>query len=107
METGSEDTFKEFLRIKRSVQSQYNTEGSFLAAHALAATKDGESRHIEEGPTAKDAMEMAERQVNKGPAFVRATTGGLKPSDNNGVPTESVNVEPAENEEEIHMSEEE
>ncbi|KAG8790535.1 pre-mRNA-splicing factor syf1, partial [Serendipita sp. 399] len=43
VETGSEDTFKEYLRIKRSVQSQYNTEASFLAAHALGGQKDSQA----------------------------------------------------------------
>ncbi|KAK9465452.1 hypothetical protein V1512DRAFT_277445 [Lipomyces arxii] len=36
---GTEDTFKEMLRIKRSVQSQYNTDVNFIAAQTVA-TKD-------------------------------------------------------------------
>ncbi|GAA6035486.1 hypothetical protein JCM8097_000276 [Rhodosporidiobolus ruineniae] len=32
IETGSEDTFREYLRIKRAVQAAFNTEASYLAA---------------------------------------------------------------------------
>jgi pre-mRNA-splicing factor SYF1 len=49
VETGSEDTFKEFLRIRRSVQSLYNTEVQFLAAHALAGKKDGSKTGVDAG----------------------------------------------------------
>ena len=42
IETGSEDTFREMLRIKRSVQAQFNTEASYLAAQTLAAKKGTE-----------------------------------------------------------------
>lgn len=34
---GSEDTFREMLRIKRAVQASFNTETSYLAAKAAAA----------------------------------------------------------------------
>ena len=37
VDTGSEDTFREMLRIKRSVQASYNTESSFIAAQTAAA----------------------------------------------------------------------
>uniref|UniRef100_A0A5K3EJB3 Suf domain-containing protein n=1 Tax=Mesocestoides corti TaxID=53468 RepID=A0A5K3EJB3_MESCO len=36
---GNEDTLREMLRIKRSVQATYNTKVSFMASH-LAATKE-------------------------------------------------------------------
>ncbi|TPX34862.1 hypothetical protein SmJEL517_g02635 [Synchytrium microbalum] len=36
---GNEDTFKEMLRIKRSVQAKYNTDISFISAQLLAAKK--------------------------------------------------------------------
>ncbi|KAI9623400.1 hypothetical protein H4Q26_014568 [Puccinia striiformis f. sp. tritici PST-130] len=38
---GSEDTFREMLRIKRAVQASYNTETSYLAAKAAAARAAG------------------------------------------------------------------
>lgn len=34
---GNEDTFREMLRIKRSVQAQYNTQVNFMSAQMLAA----------------------------------------------------------------------
>ncbi|PFH55655.1 hypothetical protein XA68_17868 [Ophiocordyceps unilateralis] len=36
---GNEDTFKEMLRIKRSVQAQYNTDVNFIASQALARSQ--------------------------------------------------------------------
>jgi hypothetical protein len=39
IDTGSEDTLRKMLRIKRSVQAQFNTESSYLAARVLAASQ--------------------------------------------------------------------
>jgi pre-mRNA-splicing factor SYF1 len=89
VETGSEDTFKEYLRIKRSVQSQYNTEASFLAAHALGK---------------KDPMAAAEKQATKGPSFVRASATALPLPENNAEAEPTLAGEG--NEEEIQMSDE-
>jgi len=74
IETGSEDTFREMLRIKRSVQAQFNTEASYLAAQM--AVKEGQGV-IEEEDSAMpaDPMAAAERQAGggtKGPSFVSA-----------------------------------
>jgi pre-mRNA-splicing factor SYF1 len=71
IETGSEDTFREMLRIKRSVQAQFNTEASYLAAQALGTIQEVP----EEGKEPQDAMAAAERQAyagTNGPAFVAA-----------------------------------
>ncbi|RKO91332.1 hypothetical protein BDK51DRAFT_36031 [Blyttiomyces helicus] len=38
---GNEDTFKEMLRIKRSVQAKYNTEVNFISAQLLASRQQG------------------------------------------------------------------
>jgi len=80
IETGSEDTFREMLRIKRSVQAQYNTEVSYLAAQAAVAGKGGsvaDRGMDDEGDraAAADPMAMAEREASKGKglAFVAAT----------------------------------
>ncbi|KZT53566.1 hypothetical protein CALCODRAFT_474574 [Calocera cornea HHB12733] len=98
IETGSEDTFREMLRIKRSVQAQYNTEVSFLAAQAVAARK-GERLEEGEGPAAADEadpMARAERAAGvKGPAFVAAKE------------RTTVLQEEAVNEDEIRMDEDE
>jgi pre-mRNA-splicing factor SYF1 len=40
IETGSEDTFREMLRIKRAVQASFNTSTGYLAARAAAASKN-------------------------------------------------------------------
>ena len=72
IETGSEDTFREMLRIKRSVQAQFNTEASYLAAQ-MATKEAGEEDEEEEEPA--DAMAAAEKQAGggaNGPAFVAA-----------------------------------
>jgi pre-mRNA-splicing factor SYF1 len=82
IETGSEDTFREMLRIKRSVQAQYNTEVSFLAAQAVAARQGSGvgKKLVEEQEEAADPMAAAEREAKgKGPAFVAASQGtGIK-----------------------------
>ena len=46
IEHGSEDTFKEMLRIKRSVQAQYNTDVNFIASEALARGQGKSGRWI-------------------------------------------------------------
>ncbi|TFK54825.1 hypothetical protein OE88DRAFT_1653335 [Heliocybe sulcata] len=71
IETGSEDTFREMLRIKRSVQAQFNTETSYLAAQTMSAKKGG-SATPEADVDAADPMAAAERQagVKGAPAFV-------------------------------------
>ncbi|KAG8798080.1 pre-mRNA-splicing factor syf1 [Serendipita sp. 398] len=106
VETGSEDTFKEYLRIKRSVQSQYNTEASFLTAHALGGQKDAQATSA---PAPGDAMAEAEKQATKGPSFVRATTTVSKPVETNGdheMDEDAPNTGDG-NDEEIRMSDDE
>ncbi|KAH9934833.1 uncharacterized protein B0H18DRAFT_1082601 [Fomitopsis serialis] len=63
IETGSEDTFREMLRIKRSVQAQFNTEASYLAAQM--ATKEGKGEAADEPAVTADPMAQAERQAGK------------------------------------------
>ena len=111
VETGSEDTFKEFLRIRRSVQSLYNTEAQFLAAHALAGKKDGGKMEVDAGADAGatvDPMAAAEKQAGKsggGPSFVKAKLHFAPPQDHDNAPA-SAAVHEA-NVEEIQMSEDE
>ena len=77
---GNEDTFKEMLRIKRSVQAQYNTDVSFIASQALARSLqkpedpdniDGEDQAGEKA----DAMAALERQARAPVGFVAASSG--------------------------------
>jgi pre-mRNA-splicing factor SYF1 len=105
IETGSEDTFREMLRIKRSVQAQFNTEASYLAAQTMAA-RQGTRKAEEEADATQDAMVAAEKQVGggvKGPAFVAAKKNALKKDDKDEseAPPEQTNVD------EIHISDDE
>ena len=77
---GNEDTFKEMLRIKRSVQAQYNTDVNFIASQALARSqyrpedrndKDSEGNTDEQA----DAMAALERQARAPVGFVAASNG--------------------------------
>ncbi|KAF7115728.1 hypothetical protein CNMCM5793_003231 [Aspergillus hiratsukae] len=82
---GNEDTFKEMLRIKRSVQAQYNTDVNFIASQAIArsqqrAQEGGEKREDEEADMdgskeRADAMAALERQARAPVGFVAASTG--------------------------------
>jgi pre-mRNA-splicing factor SYF1 len=70
---GNEDTFKEMLRIKRSVQAQYNTDVNFIASQALARSHaspngKGDDNH-------EDAMAALEREARAPVGFVAASTG--------------------------------
>ncbi|GKT45500.1 pre-mRNA-splicing factor SYF1 [Colletotrichum spaethianum] len=68
---GNEDTFKEMLRIKRSVQAQYNTDVNFIASQALARSQ---RRPEESGdPEMADAMAALERQAKAPVGFVAAS----------------------------------
>ncbi|KAI0831159.1 spliceosome complex protein [Trametes gibbosa] len=102
IETGSEDTFREMLRIKRSVQAQFNTEASYLAAQ-MAAKQSGQETEAEAAPA--DPMAAAERQAAGGaraPAFVPA-----KQSTNVRLEEAERPVAAPGNEDEIHISDDE
>lgn len=77
---GNEDTFKEMLRIKRSVQAQYNTDVNFIASQALARSqqrpedRDNENGEGESNEQA-DAMATLARQARAPVGFVAASTG--------------------------------
>ena len=76
---GNEDTFKEMLRIKRSVQAQYNTDVNFIASQALARSQqkqDGREGEVgEENDDHADAMAALERQARAPQGFVPASGG--------------------------------
>ena len=80
VEHGNEDTFKEMLRIKRSVQAQYNTDVNFIASQALARSQHRpEDREHEDGEGESnkqaDAMAALEGQARAPVGFVAASTG--------------------------------
>ncbi|KAH7411331.1 hypothetical protein BKA64DRAFT_569478 [Cadophora sp. MPI-SDFR-AT-0126] len=70
---GNEDTFKEMLRIKRSVQAQYNTDVNFIASQALARSQAQAEGETEEERA--DAMAALEREARAPVGFVAASTG--------------------------------
>ncbi|RMJ25971.1 hypothetical protein PHISP_03149 [Aspergillus sp. HF37] len=81
---GNEDTFKEMLRIKRSVQAQYNTDVNFIASQAIARGQQRPEDEIEgpeggeamdESSERADAMAALERQARAPMGFVAASTG--------------------------------
>lgn len=79
VEHGSEDTFREMLRVKRSTMALYNTETSYLAASA----RQGGDPTASATATGGDAMDQVARSsgVAATGMFVGATTergGGKK-----------------------------
>jgi pre-mRNA-splicing factor SYF1 len=108
IETGSEDTFREMLRIKRSVQAQFNTETSYLAAQTLAAREGVKADEGDVGGVQDyDPMAAAERQAVKGqgPSFVAATKMALRREED--AETGTPPAPPAVNVDEIHISDDE
>lgn len=103
IETGSEDTFREMLRIKRSVQAQFNTEASYLAAQTMAARRGAALE--EEDVSQADPMAAAERQATStnGPAFVTARLASTRETEatDETVPASQANAD------EIHISDDE
>lgn len=73
---GNEDTYKEMLRIKRSVQAQYNTDVNFIASQALARGQQRQPGTPGETNGA-DAMSALERQLRAPQGFVAASTGPI------------------------------
>ncbi|KAJ1033951.1 hypothetical protein NDA16_000159 [Ustilago loliicola] len=112
IETGSEDTFREMLRIKRSVQAQFNTDVSYIAASAVTSAQrsqaqqqqqqqqqQAQSNGVADDVDANDPMaqvEAASRPAARQPAFVAASTAasGARTADAaNGDGSENKNEE--------------
>lgn len=80
---GNEDTFKEMLRIKRSVAASFNTDVGYIASQAIerakAAKQQGNGETVEDGDAMDaeqtDAMAQLERQARAPVGFVAASTG--------------------------------
>ncbi|XP_064395800.1 pre-mRNA-splicing factor SYF1-like [Halichondria panicea] len=58
---GNEDTFREMLRIKRSVQAQFNTQVNFMSAQMLASA----SKDVAVTGEGVDEMRLLEEQARK------------------------------------------
>ena len=83
---GNEDTYKEMLRIKRSVQAQFNTDVNFIASQALARGQ----RNTEIGDDIQgDAMAALEKQLKAPQGFVAASNGRQPESGNGPAPMPS------------------
>lgn len=89
---GNEDTFKEMLRIKRSVAAKFNTDVNYIASQAvkrgqaaMASATDADDQDNQDG-NATDAMAALERQARAPVGFVAASTG---PEGGNRAPAES------------------
>lgn len=86
---GNEDTYKEMLRIKRSVQAQYNTDVNFIASQALARSqRAADTSGAAEGG---DAMSALEKQLRAPQGFVAASTG---PKDEISAPATAIPSNP-------------
>ena len=85
---GNDDTFKEMLRIKRSVQAKYNTDVNFIASQAIARSQqrraeeaaglvsaEEATREENQDQEVMDAMAVLERQARAPAGFVASTTG--------------------------------
>lgn len=60
---GNEDTMREMLRIKRSVQATYNTQVNFMSAQMLAASSQTTGTISDLAPGLKDDMRLLEAKV--------------------------------------------
>ncbi|KAL8800651.1 MAG: hypothetical protein Q9182_005021 [Xanthomendoza sp. 2 TL-2023] len=100
---GNEDTFREMLRIRRSVQAQYNTDVNFIASHALERSQQQRSGPETNGDNAADddadAMAALERQAKAPMGFVPASSGpegGNRPLEQPPVTTTTMNPDALE-----------
>ena len=71
---GNEQTYKEMLRIKRSVQTQYNTDMGYIAAEAANGQKTNGDVHTN-GETDGDAMASLDRLAKAPMGFVPSSKG--------------------------------
>lgn len=60
---GNEDTMREMLRIKRSVQATYNTQVNMMSAQMLSAASNVSGTVSDLAPGAKDGMRMLEAKA--------------------------------------------
>jgi pre-mRNA-splicing factor SYF1 len=97
IDTGSEDTFREMLRVKRSVQAQFNTEASYLAAQSIASKQSADA-NMDAAPA--DPMAAAEKAAGGAPAFIAAKSNPVKAPESAVAGAEA-------NAEEIHISDDE
>lgn len=109
---GNEDTMREMLRIKRSVQATYNTQVNMMSAQMLSSAAQAAGTVSDLAPGMKDGMRMLEAKAaemavqNKGNImFVRGETQGLKDSSDKVVNPDEIDIdeesEPSDEDEEV------
>ncbi|GAA5831647.1 hypothetical protein JCM11251_000780 [Rhodosporidiobolus azoricus] len=106
IETGSEDTFREYLRIKRAVQAAFNTEASYLSAKLQQMQAQQAANAAIEEPSSAAADPMAALESGGGGAmrgFVAASSGKVLGGQTGGEEKE----EKQANADEIQMSDDE
>ncbi|KAG0267367.1 Pre-mRNA-splicing factor SYF1 [Mortierella polycephala] len=77
---GNEDTFKEMLRIKRSVQVKFNTDVSYITAQMLQSQEKAKAAAA---GSSGDAMQTLDRMTGGGPgemAFVKSKAHSVQPT---------------------------
>ncbi|KAM8793922.1 pre-mRNA-splicing factor SYF1 [Eudromia elegans] len=93
---GTEDTVRELLRVRRSVQATYNTQGNFMAAQMLkVAANVSELAPGQSGPDEMKLLEQRDPPRHPRVLFVRSEAPGAEPASR------------AANPEEIELGEEE
>lgn len=75
---GNEDTMREMLRIKRSVQATYNTQVNFMSAQMLAASKNPTGTVSDLGSGGLDDMKLLEQRAQAMAAESEADQPKLK-----------------------------
>lgn len=113
---GNEDTMREMLRIKRSVQATYNTQVNFMTAQMLSATaREGAANATEEPKDSMKQLEAAARAMaeearkpGKDILFVRGGTtedeGSLAERSRTANPDE-INIEDEESDDDQRVEE--
>lgn len=97
---GNEDTMREMLRIKRSVQATYNTQVNMMSAQMLSSAAQAAGTISDLAPGMKDGMRMLEAKAaemavqSKGNImFVRGETQGLKESSDKVVNPDEIDID--------------
>lgn len=109
---GNEDTMREMLRIKRSVQATYNTQVNMMSAQMLSSAAQAAGTVSDLAPGMKDGMRMLEAKAaeiavqSKGNImFVRGETQGLKDSSDKVVNPDEIDIdEESENSEDEEVA---
>ncbi|KAF5275792.1 hypothetical protein FQR65_LT16525 [Abscondita terminalis] len=105
---GNEDTMREMLRIKRSVQAMYNTQVNMMSAQMLSSAGTMAGTIADLAPGAKDDMRMLEAKAaemggTSNPKagnimFVRGETQGDKHSGDKVVNPDEINIDDGDDE---------